>query len=93
MNDSRPKLLSLLKDTSITLLVMEHRDGLTRFGFHYLETLLETQGRRIEVVNTAENSSEELLAALVAIVSAYGMTKRAAMQIKSCPEQTEKMSK
>ena len=71
MNDSRPKSLSLLKDTSITLLVVEHRDRLTRFGFPYLETLLETQGRSIEVVNLAENDQEDLLADLVAMVSSF----------------------
>jgi putative resolvase len=71
VNESRPKLLALLKDTSITLLVVEHRDRLTRFGFHYIETLLETQGRGIEVVNVAENDTEELLADLVAIVSSF----------------------
>lgn len=49
VNDSRPKLLSLLKDTGVTRIVIEHKDRLTRFGFHYLETLLETQGRAIEV--------------------------------------------
>jgi hypothetical protein len=49
VNDSRPKLLSLLKDTCVTRIVIEHKDRLTRFGFHYLETLLETQGRTIEV--------------------------------------------
>ena len=90
VNDSRPKLLSLLKDTSMTLLVVEHRDRLTRFGFHYLETLLETQGRKIEVVNVAENDKEDLMADLVALVSAYGMTKKATMQIKQCIEQVTK---
>ncbi len=74
VNDSRPKLLSLLKDTSITLLVVEHRDRLTRFGFHYIETLLETQGRKIEVVNIAENDKEDLIADLVAII--YSFTAR-----------------
>jgi putative resolvase len=74
VNDSRPKLLGLLKDTSITLLVVEHRDRLTRFGFHYIETLLETQGRHIEVVNVAENNKEDLIADLVAIV--YSFTAR-----------------
>jgi putative resolvase len=74
VNDSRPKLLSLLKDTSVTLLVVEHRDRLTRFGFHYLETLLETQGRKIEVVNRAENDKEDLITDLVAIV--YSFTAR-----------------
>ena len=74
VNDSRPKLLSLLKDTSITRIVVEHKDRLTRFGFRYLETLLETQGRTIEVVNVAENDKEDLIADLVAIV--YSFTTR-----------------
>src|SRR5207237_9967364 len=50
VNESRPKLLSLLKDTSITRIVVEHKARLTRFGFHYLETLLETTGRKFKVV-------------------------------------------
>jgi putative resolvase len=74
VNDSRPKLLSLLRDTSITRIVVEHKDRLTRFGFNYLETLLEAQGRTIEVVNMAENDKEDLLADLVAIV--YSFTAR-----------------
>src|SRR5712691_5476801 len=74
VNDSRPKLLSLLKDTSITLLVVEHRDRLTRFGFHYIETLFETQGRKIEVVNVAENDKEDLLHDLASII--YAMCAR-----------------
>jgi putative resolvase len=74
VNDSRPKLLSLLKDTSITRIVVEHKDRLTRFGFHYLETLLETQGRTIEVVNLAENDHEDLMADLTAIL--YSFTAR-----------------
>jgi putative resolvase len=74
VNDSRPKLLSLLKDTSITRIVVEHKDRLTRFGFNYLETLLEAQGRTIEVVNMAENDKEDLVADLIAIV--YSFTAR-----------------
>lgn len=73
-NDSRPKLLSLLKDTSITRIVVEHRDRLTRFGFHYLETLLQAQRRQVEVVNLAENDKEDLIADLMAIV--YSFTAR-----------------
>jgi putative resolvase len=66
-----PKLLSLLEDQSITLIVVQHQDRLTRFGFHYLETLLQAQGRTIEVVNLAENDKEGLLADLVTIVSSF----------------------
>src|SRR5262249_32021236 len=50
VSDSRPKLLALLKDTSVTRIVVEHRDRLTRFGFHSLEALLQAQGRSIDVV-------------------------------------------
>jgi putative resolvase len=74
VNDSRPKLLALLKDHQTTLIVVEHKDRLTRFGFRYLETLLELQGRTIEMVNVAENDKEDLIADLVAIV--YSFTAR-----------------
>ena len=71
VNDSRPKLLGLLKDQQATRIVVEHKDRLTRFGFRYLETLLELQGRTIEVVNLADNEKEDLITDLVAIVSSF----------------------
>jgi predicted site-specific integrase-resolvase len=71
VNDSRPKLLALLEDQSLTLIVVEHKDRLTRFGFRYLETLLRGQGRVIEVVNQAENGTEDLLADLTSIVYSF----------------------
>jgi IS605 OrfB family transposase len=51
--------------------VVEHKDRLTRFGFRYLDTLLSTQGRAIEVVNQAENGTDDLLADLTAIVYSF----------------------
>ena len=42
-----------------------------RFGFRYIETLLELQGRRIEVVNLADNGTEDLLQDLVAIIYSF----------------------
>jgi putative resolvase len=74
VNDSRPKLLALLEDQAITLIVVEHKDRLTRFGFRYLDTLLKSQGRAIEVVNQAENDQEDLMADLTAIL--YSFTAR-----------------
>src|SRR5258708_9743129 len=68
VNDSRPKLLSLLRDPMITRLVVEQKDRLTRFGFRYIETLLEIQGRTIEVVNPADNNKEDLFHDLASIV-------------------------
>ena len=74
VNDARPKLLALLEDQSIGLIVVEHQDRATRFGFRYLDTLLRSQGRSIEVVNLAENGQEDLLADLTAIL--YSFTAR-----------------
>jgi putative resolvase len=74
VNDARPKLLALLEDQSIGLIVVEHKDRATRFGFRYLDTLLKSQGRAIEVVNLAENGQEDLLADLTAIL--YSFTAR-----------------
>ena len=74
VNDSRPKLLALLEDQSIMLIVVEHKDRLSRFGVRYIDTLLHSQNRRIEIVNEAENDKEDLIADLVAIV--YSFTAR-----------------
>jgi putative resolvase len=71
VNDSRPKLLSLLEDQSMTLMVVEHKDRLTRFGFRYLDTLLRGQGRALEVVNEAGNETEDLLADLTSIIYSF----------------------
>ena len=71
LNDSRPKLVTLLKDTSITRIVVEHKDRLTRFGFNYIETLFEIAGRTIEVVNVAENDKEDLLADLSSVIYSF----------------------
>ena len=71
VNDSRPKFLKLLADPRVRVIVVEHKDRATRFGFRYLETVLEQQGRRIEVVNLAENGREDLVTDLVAIVYSF----------------------
>ena len=71
VNDARPRLLALLDDQSLGLIVVEHKDRLTRFGFRYLDTLLKAQGRAIEVVNQAENGTEDLLADPTAIVYSF----------------------
>jgi putative resolvase len=71
VNDARPKLLALLEDQSVGLIVVEHKDRLTRFGYRYLDTLLKAQGLAIEVVNQAENGTEDLLVDLTAIVYSF----------------------
>jgi predicted site-specific integrase-resolvase len=71
VNDSRPKLLKLLSDSQVGVIVVEHKDRLTRSGFRYIETLLALNGRRIEVVNLAENGRGDLWSDLTAIIYAF----------------------
>jgi putative resolvase len=71
VNDSRPKFLKLLADLTITHILVEHQDRATRFGFRYLETLLEQQGRQLEVVNLADNGKEDLVSDLVSIIYSF----------------------
>jgi len=71
VNDSRKKLLALLADPLVTIIVVEHKDRLTRFGFKYIETLMRMQGRSIEVVNVTENPIEDLMADLVSIIYSF----------------------
>jgi predicted site-specific integrase-resolvase len=71
VNDQRPKFQALLADKTVSLIVVEHRDRATRFGFHYLRTLLENEGRRIEVINESEGDKEELIQDLMAIITSF----------------------
>ena len=66
-SDQRPQLLKLLTDPPITLMVVEHQDRLTRFGCHYIESLLARQGRQIEVINQADDGKEDLIQDFVSI--------------------------
>jgi predicted site-specific integrase-resolvase len=63
--------LKLLNDQDVTLIVVEHKDRLTRFGYNYIEQLLKMQNRKIEIINLAENSKEDLIQDFVSIVTSF----------------------
>ena len=71
INDSRKQWLSLLKEKSINIIVVEHKDRFTRFGFNAYKTLLNNEGRDIEVVNESDNGKEDLLGDFVAIITSF----------------------
>ena len=71
VNDTRPKLLKLLTDPAVGQIVVEHKDRLTRFGFNYIEPLLALHGRKIEVINLAENGKEDLIQDFVSSVTSF----------------------
>jgi predicted site-specific integrase-resolvase len=77
VNDRRPQFLALLADTSISHIVVEHKDRCSRFGVAYIQTLLKTQGRELAIVTSfcarlygrrlASRKKTQLLAALEVI--------------------------
>jgi putative resolvase len=92
LNDQRPKLEQLLADTSIGTIIVENRDRLTRFGSHYIETLLQAQGRHLEMIFPTD-TGDELVDDFVAVITSmaariYGrrQSKRRAEKIKQCVE-------
>jgi predicted site-specific integrase-resolvase len=61
LNDNREKLNQLLSDKTFNILVVEHKDRLTRFGAKYIEILLMETDRRLEVVNGVPDNKEDLM--------------------------------
>ncbi|MGB9873605.1 MAG: IS607 family transposase [Hydrogenobacter sp.] len=71
VNDTRSKLIALLKKKDYQILLVEHKDRLTRFGFNYLKLLCEEQRKTIEVVNGAEEEKEDLIQDFVAVIYSF----------------------
>jgi putative resolvase len=51
LNGKRPKLRRILSDPSASVVVVEHRDRLARFGVEQLEAALSAHGRKVVVAD------------------------------------------
>ncbi len=71
LNDTRPKLLELLSNKNIDIILVEHKDRLTRFGFKYIETLMDIQGRKIEVINNLDDDKDDLIQDFISIITSF----------------------
>ncbi|MFQ5977793.1 MAG: IS607 family transposase [Candidatus Heimdallarchaeota archaeon] len=70
LNGKRKKLLRLLADDSITMIVVEHRDRLTRFGFEFVETSLNATNRKILVMNETE-CKDDLVQDMIDVLTSF----------------------
>lgn len=68
VNDQRKRLHRLLRLRDFEVLLIEHKDRLTRFGFSWFEAICPFQ---IEVVNRAEDKVSDLMEDLVAILTSF----------------------
>lgn len=71
LDDQRPKLMKLLTDPRVTLIVIEHQDRLTHFGFNYIRLWMESKGCEIEVIDEATNDKEDLRQDFVSLVTSF----------------------
>jgi putative resolvase len=68
LNDSRKKLQKLLLDKSVTRIVVEHKDRLTRFGFNYIQDLWHGE---IVVINEVVEDESDLMQDFVLLVTSF----------------------
>ena len=71
LNDKRPKLEQLLLDSSIKIIIVEHKDRLARFGINYIEKLLLKEGRKIIILNPQETEENDLMQDFISIITSF----------------------
>jgi len=70
LDGKRPKLKRLLADPQATVIMVEHRDRLARFGVEQLEAALSAQGRRLVVVDPGE-SGDDLVRDMIEVLTGF----------------------
>jgi predicted site-specific integrase-resolvase len=68
LNDDRKKLKKLLSDKSVTRIVVEHKDRLTRFGFTYIKDLWHGE---IVIINEVVEDESDLMQDFVSLVTSF----------------------
>ena len=71
LNDNRKQLNSLFNDNSFDIIIVEHKDRLTRFGFNYLEHLFNNNNQRIEAINHVNNADEDIIDDFTSIITFF----------------------
>ena len=70
MNDKRRELIKML-DYKPQIILIENKDRLTRFGFNYLENLLNKLNCKIIVINAENEDEADLMKDLVSIITSF----------------------
>jgi putative resolvase len=71
LNDSRKKLNALLSRRDFDVIIVEHKDRLTRFGFEYIRLFLESYGKEIVVINEVDDDEADLMQDFVSLVTSF----------------------
>ena len=73
LNDNRFKLNEIFeKDLNkFEILLVEHKDRLTRFGFNYIELFLKSHNKKVEVINAVNTNKEDLTQDFISIITSF----------------------
>lgn len=75
LNGKRRKLARILSDPSASVIVVEHRDRLARFGVEHLQAALAAQGRRIVIADDGE-TTDDLVRDMIEVLTSTSMCAR-----------------
>ena len=70
MNDNRREFWKMM-DSNPSLIVIENKDRLTRFGFNYIQRLSDKLGIEILVMNNDQTDEADLIKDLVSIITSF----------------------
>lgn len=70
LNGRRKKLLNVLQNPQVAIIIAEHKDRLTRFGYAYLEAALQTTGRKIIILNE-EECKDDLVQDMLDVLTSF----------------------
>lgn len=81
INDQRPKLRKVFKRNDYSVLIAEHKDRLTRFGYYYISDLLHEKGVDVEIINQFDDTDSEMMDDFISIVTSlchrlYGRNRK-----------------
>mgnify|MGYP000888909917 FL=1 len=71
LNDNRKYFSQILNRDDYGILLAEHKDRITRFGYHYIETLLNRLNVKLEVINNIENKDQEIVDDFISIITSF----------------------
>lgn len=71
INDNRPMLNKILERNDWSFLIIENKDRLTRFGFNYIQTLLNKQNKQIIAINATDSDNNDLTKDLISIIYSF----------------------
>lgn len=74
LNDNRngfAKLTDLIIKKKVNILVVEHKDRLTRFQFNFIKKMFESYGCQVIVIDETKTNEEDLAADMMSLLASF----------------------